>query len=231
MNFLTALHLRLTAVHLRLIIFLILLKEVTHGCHRAEYLIGQECCPMCPVGTRVNKHCTEFRSTSCLPCDSGTYMDEPTGKTECLLCRRCDKGSGLREKTKCTPLSNTVCEPEEGHFCLVYEEDDRNCGASKKHKNCQPGEYINQPGSSSADTQCSPCAEGTFSNGTVCQRHTQCQNGKVTVKDGTATSTAARACCQPKEYATKDGQCCPMCLEGKTPPTPRYYRHTDIHPV
>ncbi|XP_055079351.1 tumor necrosis factor receptor superfamily member 14-like [Periophthalmus magnuspinnatus] len=170
----------------------VILIEVTIGltCHRAEYLIGQECCPMCPVGTWVNKHCTDFRSTLCLPCDTGTYMDEPTGRTECLPCRICASGSGLRVKAPCSSTANTVCEPEEGHFC-VGPLDDGSCEASQRHKPCQPGYYIKQPGSASADTECSPCPQDTFSDGTVsaCQPHTQCEEkDKVTEKEGTPQS-------------------------------------------
>ncbi|XP_072304634.1 tumor necrosis factor receptor superfamily member 14-like isoform X1 [Eucyclogobius newberryi] len=173
----------------RVIVFLILIKfGMSLTCHRAEYQIGQECCPMCPLGTRVNKHCTEFPSISCLPCDSGTYMNEPTGRTECFRCRICASGSGLREKVSCSSTSNTLCEPEEGHFCKGPLEEG-SCKASQRHRSCEQGQYIQQPGNAAADTQCSPCSEGTFSNGTVfvCQPHTLCeQNDKITIKEGTS---------------------------------------------
>ncbi|XP_055021530.1 tumor necrosis factor receptor superfamily member 5-like [Boleophthalmus pectinirostris] len=205
-------------MHHRVTVCLIaLVIEVTTGltCHRAEYLIGQECCPMCPVGTRVNKHCTEFRSTSCLPCDSGTYMDEPTGRTECLRCRMCAAGkhdfisaetkqSKLRKYCtsvwmgrdiiirQCSSTSDSACEPEDGFFC-VGPSDEGNCEATQKHSLCSPGEFIQQPGSSSENTVCSPCPSGTFSNGTltVCRPHTRCEEkDKVTAKDGTSQSDA-----------------------------------------
>ncbi|XP_055021573.1 tumor necrosis factor receptor superfamily member 14-like isoform X2 [Boleophthalmus pectinirostris] len=159
-----------------LLILIIFVVEVTSGltCHPSEYPIGVECCPMCPVGTRVNKHCTEFRSTSCLPCDGGTYMNKPTGRTECLRCRMCAAGSGLRVKVSCTSTSNTLCEPEDRFFC-VEPSDEGNCEASQKHSLCSPGEFIQQPGSSSTDTVCSPCPPDSFSNGTlsVCRPHTR----------------------------------------------------------
>ncbi|XP_055021564.1 tumor necrosis factor receptor superfamily member 14-like isoform X1 [Boleophthalmus pectinirostris] len=173
-----------------LIIFVI---EVTTRptCRQNEYMIGEKCCPMCPVGSRVDKHCTEFRSTTCLLCDNGTYMDEPTARTECFHCRTCDSGSGLRVKVPCSSWSDTVCEPEDRFFC-VKSSDEGNCEATQKHSLCSPGEFIQQPGSSSADTVCSPCPQGSFSGGTLssCQPHTRCEKDKVTVKEGTSQSDA-----------------------------------------
>ncbi|KAJ0064912.1 hypothetical protein NL108_017538 [Boleophthalmus pectinirostris] len=196
-----------------LVILIIFVIEVITGpiCHRAEYLIGEECCPMCPVGTRVNKHCTEFRSTSCLPCDSGTYMDEPTGRTECLRCRMCAAGSGLRVKVSCSSTSNSVCEPEDGFFC-VGSSDEGNCEASQKHSLCSPGEFIQKPGSSSTDTVCSPCPPDSFSNGTLssCRPHTRCEEkNKITVKEGTSQSDAE---CGEKDSTVAVGAWCRCCI-------------------
>lgn len=146
---------------------------------------------MCPAGNRVNKHCTEFQGTSCHPCDEGTYMDEPTGMTSCLTCKSCSSGSGLRVKRECTLTSNAVCEPQEGHYCVDFDKE--SCALAQKHKLCQEGFYIKQQGSASADTVCSKCSEGTFSNGTLtsCQPHTQCDSiDKRTVKAGTSGSDA-----------------------------------------
>lgn len=144
---------------------------------------------MCPAGTRVNRHCTESRSTSCLPCDEGTYMDEPTGTTQCFRCRICS-GSGLRVKTSCSSTSNAVCEPQDGFFC-VDPLREGNCEEAQRHKICEPGHFIQQPGSSSVDAVCSPCSEGTFSNGSLlwrCLPHTQCEKDQVIVKAGTLES-------------------------------------------
>uniref|UniRef100_A0A672YNT1 TNFR-Cys domain-containing protein n=1 Tax=Sphaeramia orbicularis TaxID=375764 RepID=A0A672YNT1_9TELE len=142
-------------------------------CLKAEYQIGQECCPKCPAGNRVNKHCTEFRSTSCLPCDDGTFMDQLTGQITCFPCTRCDPGSGLKVKRPCTSVLDAVCEPQEGFYCTDNKDD--SCVRAQKHKKCDGGQYIQNKGTSSADTECSPCTDGTFSDGTFtqCQPHTQ----------------------------------------------------------
>ncbi|XP_055021529.1 LOW QUALITY PROTEIN: tumor necrosis factor receptor superfamily member 5-like [Boleophthalmus pectinirostris] len=119
-------------------------------------------------------------------------MDEPTARTECFQCRTCDSGSGLRVKVPCSSSSDTVCEPEDGFFC-VKSSDEGNCEETQKHSLCSPGEFIQQPGSSSTDTVCSPCPSDSFSNGTVsvCRPHTRCEEkNKVTVKEGTSQSDA-----------------------------------------
>ncbi|KAF3696449.1 Tumor necrosis factor receptor superfamily member 14 Herpes virus entry mediator A [Channa argus] len=175
--------------------FSILVMNIFSGhcltCHRAEYLIGNECCPMCPAGSRVKIDSTEFRSTSCLSCLEGTYMDQPTGLKHCLSCTNCDSDSGLKTKTSCTTTSDAVCEPLEGFYCVDSTED--TCVRAHRHKSCEPGQYISRKGTSSSDTECSDCTDGTFSDGTfpVCQPHTQCDLKNLQlIKAGTASADA-----------------------------------------
>ncbi|XP_039656614.1 tumor necrosis factor receptor superfamily member 14-like isoform X3 [Perca fluviatilis] len=182
--------------HLTVAPLLILVLSVFRGhtltCHPTEYLNGDQCCPTCSVGSRVKKHCTEFRSTSCLDCDKGTYMNLPTGLTECFPCARCDSGSGVKIKTACTTTSNTVCEPLKGFYCLFSPGN--SCVEAQKHRSCQPGQYISQNGTALRDTECSDCRDGTFSDGTLltsCQPHTQCQSLDLhLIKPGTASTDA-----------------------------------------
>ncbi|XP_067465015.1 tumor necrosis factor receptor superfamily member 14-like isoform X2 [Thunnus thynnus] len=177
------------------LLFLIIILKVFIGqilaCHPAEYQIGEECCPRCSAGSRVKTDCTEFRSTSCLPCTDGTYMNHPTGLKYCLTCGNCDAGSGLQIKTSCTSTSNTVCQPLEGFYCMDSTED--GCVKALKHTSCQPGQYIRQKGTALRDTECTDCSDGTFSDGTFtsCQPHTQCESLKLQlIKPGTASADA-----------------------------------------
>ncbi|MED6247012.1 hypothetical protein ATANTOWER_027965, partial [Ataeniobius toweri] len=62
----------------------------TITCPHTEYKIDNNCCPMCPSGSRVKTDCTEFRRRSCLPCTDGTYMDLPNGEKRCSPCSTCD---------------------------------------------------------------------------------------------------------------------------------------------
>ncbi|XP_051805596.1 tumor necrosis factor receptor superfamily member 14-like isoform X2 [Acanthochromis polyacanthus] len=174
--------------------FLIIVMKIFTGqtliCHPGEYQLGNECCPMCPAGSRVKTDCTEFRPTSCLPCLEGTYVDKPTGQKKCFDCANYDKGLGLKVKTSCTTTSNTVCEPLEGFYCI--DPRGNNCVAAQKHRICHPGQYINQAGTAFTDTVCSDCSAGTFSNGTFtsCQSHTQCESDLELIKPGTSSTDA-----------------------------------------
>ncbi|XP_041656133.1 tumor necrosis factor receptor superfamily member 14-like isoform X2 [Cheilinus undulatus] len=148
----------------------------TLTCHRTEYLFGNECCPMCPVGNRVKTDCEEDKSTSCQPCSEGTFMNKLNGLKSCLPCSWCEADSGLKIKSACTESSDTVCEPLEGFYCIESAEE--GCSQAKKHKSCGPGEYIRERGTSTTDTLCSKCSAGTFSDGTLtsCQTHRQCES-------------------------------------------------------
>ncbi|XP_047425673.1 tumor necrosis factor receptor superfamily member 5-like [Mugil cephalus] len=182
---------------LRTSAFLIIVIKVlccqTLTCRPEEYQIENECCPMCPPGNRVKIHCTEFRTTSCLPCTSGTYMDKSTKHKQCFQCTNCDTGSGLKVKTSCTTTSDTVCEPLEGFFCIDLIKDQ--CVAAQKRKDCDPGQYIKEKGTSSSDTVCSDCSDGTFSDGTStsCHQHTQCESMNLQLITA-GTSSADSVC-------------------------------------
>ncbi|XP_037832812.1 tumor necrosis factor receptor superfamily member 6-like isoform X2 [Kryptolebias marmoratus] len=139
-----------------LLIMILLMRSFSVSslrCHPTEYQIGDECCPMCPAGNRVKTDCTEYRSTSCLPCNEGTFMDRPNGLKKCNPCSTCDSGSGLKLKRKCEPSSDTVCEPMEGFFCI--EPTNTGCSAAQRHKSCEELNLrLITAGTAAADAQC-----------------------------------------------------------------------------
>ncbi|XP_067270011.1 tumor necrosis factor receptor superfamily member 14-like [Pseudorasbora parva] len=141
-------------------LLLLLIMEIAMSvatCNNAEYKINDECCPMCDPGKRVLKHCDETTSTTCYSCGVMTYTDIPNGLTECLPCSVCDSSNGLRVKRACTLISNTVCEPMPGYYCIDVHS---NCPKAIKHSTCLPGEYVNQT-EYETDGQCCPmCAPG-----------------------------------------------------------------------
>ncbi|XP_070295326.1 tumor necrosis factor receptor superfamily member 14-like isoform X4 [Salvelinus sp. IW2-2015] len=145
------------------------------ACGRAEYRIGDECCPMCLKGYHVNSHCTKSTFTPCVLCIDSTFLDEPSGKTTCNNCTTCDPGLGLMVKQPCTPSSDTVCGTLEGFYCLDPTKD--GCRAAQRHSSCKPGQYISHTGTTSTDTVCSDCPGKTYSDGslTSCQPHTECE--------------------------------------------------------
>ncbi|XP_036388581.1 tumor necrosis factor receptor superfamily member 14-like [Megalops cyprinoides] len=157
---------------LYVLLTVLLLCDVAYACGRAEYRIGDECCPMCGPGNRVYKHCTEYTSTSCVPCVGETFIDQPSGLIECFRCAVCDKGLELKIGKACTPTSNTVCGPLDQHFCT---ERDRkgSCTRAERRTVCKPGQFIKQNGTASTDTICGDCSDKTFSDGlsTNCKPH------------------------------------------------------------
>ncbi|XP_026988978.1 tumor necrosis factor receptor superfamily member 14-like [Tachysurus fulvidraco] len=155
-------------------------------CARAEYEINGECCPMCPPGSCVFRHCTEFTSTTCKHCVGLTYTDEPNGLASCISCTVCDAGQGLRVKAACTQTSDTVCEPLEGFYCT--DKYRGSCIYSVEHTKCSPGQYIKQKGTALKDAECAECSDGTYSNGSllVCKPHSTCEDFALTkIKPGT----------------------------------------------
>ncbi|XP_060788249.1 tumor necrosis factor receptor superfamily member 14-like isoform X2 [Neoarius graeffei] len=127
-------------------------------------------------GNRVYRHCTEFTSTTCMPCVGSTYTAEPNGLPSCITCTVCDPGPGLRVKTACTRTSDTVCEPLEGFYCTDEYRD--SCRYAVEHTKCSPGQYIKQKGTAVKDAECAVCADGTYSNGSlqICKPHTKCED-------------------------------------------------------
>ncbi|XP_046726267.1 tumor necrosis factor receptor superfamily member 14-like isoform X1 [Silurus meridionalis] len=158
-------------------------------CARAEYEINGECCPMCAPGSHVYRHCTEFISTTCMPCAFSTFISEPNGLLNCLSCAVCDPEQGLRVKTTCARYTDTVCEPLEGFYCV--SNDKGSCTQAVEHRKCSPGHYIKQKGTAHNDAECGECKNGTYSDGSldICKQHTKCEDlGLREIKPGTTIS-------------------------------------------
>nr|XP_021334095.1 tumor necrosis factor receptor superfamily member 5 [Danio rerio] len=159
------------------------------ACARAEYEISGECCPMCAPGNRVYWHCTIDTSTTCVPCQALTYTDEPNGLENCFPCTACGAANGLRVKKTCTRSSDTVCEPLAGFYCIRQNKD--SCSFAIEHSKCQPGQYIQEPGTPFTNTECGNCIEGTYSTGlfTTCRPHSNCEKeGRKEKTPGTLSS-------------------------------------------
>ncbi|XP_030196248.1 tumor necrosis factor receptor superfamily member 14 isoform X1 [Gadus morhua] len=156
------------------------------NCRPAEYSTEEGCCPTCPPGMYVSRHCTGFRSTSCASCTEGTFQDGDNGREQCFSCKHCDAGLGLKVKRSCSPTSDAVCEVLDGFFCS--DSNRGGCRAAQRHTVCSPGQYIGQRGTADKDTECLHCTDGTFSNGTSssCQNYTKCESvGLKLMKPGT----------------------------------------------
>uniref|UniRef100_A0A8B9GY56 TNFR-Cys domain-containing protein n=1 Tax=Astyanax mexicanus TaxID=7994 RepID=A0A8B9GY56_ASTMX len=175
---------------LHIFIFFCLNFELCYSeCAHAEYEVDGECCPLCAPGNRVYRDCTEYTSTTCVPCMGATFLDAPNGRRLCFDCMICNPGVGLRVRTACTRTSDAVCEPLQEHYCT--EQHRGSCIRAKKHTKCRPGEFIQHIGTADRDAVCEKCGDGTFSDGSLqtCQPHSKCEDqGLIEVKPGTAYS-------------------------------------------
>ncbi|XP_069039878.1 tumor necrosis factor receptor superfamily member 14-like isoform X2 [Lepisosteus oculatus] len=179
----------------------IFLLALFHGfavgkqCGPAEYKVNGECCPMCPAGSRVLHHCTEFKSTTCIPCVGSTYIDQSNRLSTCLQCKVCDPGLGLQNLSDCTSTRNRLCRVLIHYYCT--DKADGDCRAARPHTVCKPGQRIKKQGTETSDTECEDCPEETYSpHGIECTRWTDCAVlGKVKMKDGSSTDDVS---CQKK---------------------------------
>ncbi|XP_030206220.1 tumor necrosis factor receptor superfamily member 14 [Gadus morhua] len=156
------------------------------NCRPAEYSTEEGCCPTCPPGMYVSRHCNQSRSTSCASCKEGTFQDGDNGREQCFSCQHCDAGLGLKVKKSCSSTSDAVCGVLDGFFCS--DSNGGGCRAAQTHTVCSPGQYIDQTGTADKDIECLHCTDGTFSNGTSssCQNHTKCESvGLKLMKPGT----------------------------------------------
>ncbi|KAJ8333116.1 hypothetical protein SKAU_G00420120 [Synaphobranchus kaupii] len=162
----------------------------SYSCRSAEYEIHGQCCPMCATGTRIYKQCTEYTSTSCVPCTKQSFIDQPNGLSICIPCTVCDPDRlGLKTDRECTASSNTVCGPLDQYYCT--ETDNKGCRFAHEHTICRPGQSIIENGTTSTNTKCGDCPDKTFSNkssSTSCKQHTHCQSlGLEEITAGTKT--------------------------------------------
>uniref|UniRef100_A0A673HVT2 TNFR-Cys domain-containing protein n=1 Tax=Sinocyclocheilus rhinocerous TaxID=307959 RepID=A0A673HVT2_9TELE len=169
-----------TFIHVTLPLLIMNIMFCMAACNNAEYEVNGECCPMCDPGKQVKKHCDENTSTTCALCPAMTYTTSPNGLTECLPCFVCDTSNGLRVKQECTLISNTVCEPLSGYYCIDLLSS---CKKAVKYSTCSPGQYINQTGQSFQKRYMCSSTRVRLSN--------SCEPlGKITIREGTDTTDA-----------------------------------------
>uniref|UniRef100_A0A8C5AAL0 TNFR-Cys domain-containing protein n=1 Tax=Gadus morhua TaxID=8049 RepID=A0A8C5AAL0_GADMO len=108
------------------------------NCRPAEYSTEEGCCPTCPPGMYVSRHCNQSRSTSCASCKEGTFQDGDNGREQCFSCQHCDAGTfSLFILLSCSSTSDAVCGVLDGFFCS--DSNGGGCRAAQTHTVCSPG--------------------------------------------------------------------------------------------
>ncbi|XP_013855203.1 tumor necrosis factor receptor superfamily member 14 [Austrofundulus limnaeus] len=77
-----------------MVILLIVPTVCAGSCKPSEYWTGEECCPLCPAGSHIIKHCTQFSGADCADCPSGTFIDKSNGQMQCNPCSTCGPDRG-----------------------------------------------------------------------------------------------------------------------------------------
>ncbi|XP_044604753.1 tumor necrosis factor receptor superfamily member 6B [Equus asinus] len=126
-------------------------------------------CSQCPPGTFVQRPCGRDSPTTCGACPPRHYTQFWNYLERC---RYCNVICGEREEEArpCGATHNRACRCRPGFFA--------HAGFCLEHAPCPPGAGVAAPGTASRNTQCQPCAPGTFSasssSSEQCQPHRNC---------------------------------------------------------
>ncbi|OCT62763.1 tumor necrosis factor receptor superfamily member 5 [Xenopus laevis] len=152
----------MTFLQLYLLLFLSCIQKGTVlACQDTEYVKDGKCCSLCPPGKRMSQECDADSGTVCEFCRTGEFQDKWNKETTCHQHAYCDTNAGKEQVTKGTNERDTECQCQYGRHC-----SDPTCEICIQSKHCSPGYGVTHIATSISDTQCSACAEGSFSNTT-----------------------------------------------------------------
>ncbi|XP_067826183.1 tumor necrosis factor receptor superfamily member 5-like isoform X2 [Heptranchias perlo] len=160
--------------------FLLLISylQVVTCCDQGQYLHNGSCCLLCPAGTRVLKHCTSDAASTCIPCSTGTFSDHLNKLSTCQHCKDCGLVKGLHTLKHCLPEQDSLCDCKAGFFCII--QNPKSCLKCRNHTPCPTGEGVKKAGTTTTDTVCEVCVDGTYSNKNsptqVCKELTDCDD-------------------------------------------------------
>ncbi|XP_010889692.2 tumor necrosis factor receptor superfamily member 6 isoform X2 [Esox lucius] len=117
---------------------------------------GKSCCP-CAPGQYQESPCSKNENdTNCQYCVPGkTYNSHANILKSCEPCTSCNPNVNLVEVNKCTIYQNTVCQCQEGFFCVDGRESCSSCHPC----NICGDEGIEVPCTATNDTKCSDVKE------------------------------------------------------------------------
>ncbi|XP_037666915.1 tumor necrosis factor receptor superfamily member 6B isoform X2 [Choloepus didactylus] len=126
-------------------------------------------CGQCPPGTFVQRPCRRGSPTACGACPPRHYTQFWNYLERC---RYCNVICGEREEEArpCSATHNRACRCQPGFYA--------HAGFCLEHAPCPPGAGVLAPGTPSQNTQCRPCAPGSYSASSSsserCQPHRNC---------------------------------------------------------
>ncbi|NXA53922.1 TNR1B factor, partial [Nothocercus julius] len=136
-----------------------------------------KCCSRCPPEEYKMLTVKIFaKETQCLPelefCYKIYNLYIPNG----ILLFSCFK-TGFVQLQTCTESQDRICSCPPNEYCIskIYDQ----CEMCRVHKKCGKGYRVSRRGTDSTDTECKPCAPGTFSDeesyNTSCKPHRVCK--------------------------------------------------------
>ncbi|XP_075384785.1 tumor necrosis factor receptor superfamily member 5 [Tenrec ecaudatus] len=154
-------------------------------CNQRQYQVNGRCCDLCRPGTVLRNDCSEGISTDCRPCSTGEFMGTWNRERRCHQHSHCDSILGFRVQSEGTLEKDSICICKEGWHCTSHA-----CRICAEHSSCPAGFGVQEIATSNADTTCTPCPDGFFSNvssaNDKCRPWTSCRTkGLAEVKAGT----------------------------------------------
>lgn len=87
-------------------------------CQHGEYWHADRKCCKCPVGERVDEHCTGTTETACELCPTGQFHSEPNDGITCDKCSDCTHHHVNMEMDRpCTRERDSTCKCKANHYC------------------------------------------------------------------------------------------------------------------
>lgn len=157
------------------------MKPVPHTFKDVDPVSGKEVtCAQCPPGQFLRRRCTESTESVCEDCPPGSFTALWNYIGRCLRCGIC--GRNMVQHRVCQRDRDCACQCKPGYY---YKE---RAGMCVRWAECGTGTGVTVPGSPVRNTECAPCANGTFSDRVSsesgCSAHSLCQapGSKVILK-------------------------------------------------
>ncbi|XP_062611136.1 tumor necrosis factor receptor superfamily member 5-like [Saccostrea cucullata] len=129
-------------------------------------------CGCCAPGFYKEEDCQESsKSARCKACPSSHFSLYPNQATSCQPCSTSCPRRNSEIVSNCTTLSDIQCQCREGFYLKLRSPTEGLCVLYSK---CQPGFYVQKLGTSTEDTDCMSCPEGTYQDSE--NLDTQCKN-------------------------------------------------------